>query len=500
MGEKIAVVMDCGATNVRAIAVNEKGELLAKHSIANNTRKLADPPGMVIWDVDEIWNKFVTCTKSVLEKVPKEDIVAVTVTTFGVDGAPVLKTGDLIHPILSWQCELTQPVMEAIDKYIPLPELYKENGLQTMHYNTINKLIWFQENKPEVLDKMDYFVFIPSLFLHKLSGEFTTDASMAGTSMLTSLESRGFSDRILSSIGMTKDQFPNWVEPGEVIGKVTAKASAETGIPEGVRVVATGHDTQYAIFGSGAEEGQPVLSSGTWEILMVRSKGYLATDETLQKGITTEYDPVPGLFNPGVQWIASGALEWVKRNFFAKEAETDAIYDVMIDEAKATPVGANGVCMHPNFFPGTGPSAIYGTQGSILGLTMNSTRGEVYRAMLEALSCQMREAVEILQAAGGFKADSIICVGGGSKNAFWNQMKADVMGIPVRLIEQTETTVLGAALFAFAGVGVYSDAYEARNVISYKGETFEPSNKGAYDKIYAKFQTLAKTLEPVYKK
>ena len=91
------------------------------------------------------------------------------------------------------------------------------------------------------------------------------------------------------------------------------KLHAETSIPAGIPVVATGHDTQFAIFGSGAEINQPVLSSGTWEILMVRSEKYRSGKEQLEMGITTELDTRPGLYNIGNQWIASGILEWARK-------------------------------------------------------------------------------------------------------------------------------------------------------------------------------------------
>lgn len=502
MSQRIVLVMDCGATNVRTIAVNEKGELLAMHSVPNNTQPDPHAPGCLIWDVEEIWRKLVTCTKKVLLSVQKKNIVGVTVTTFGVDGAPVKADGTLLYPVISWACGRTQPVMNNIGKYMPLSELYRTNGLQPMHFNTINKLIWFRENKPEILEKMDHYVLIPSIFLHKLCGQYVTDTSMAGTSMLTDINTRGFSDRILKAVGVSKDKFPHMVEPGRQVGTVTKDAEKMTGIPEGVTVVAAGHDTQFAIFGSGAMENEPVLSSGTWEILMARTRTYRADDETLARGMTTEYDALPGMYNMGVQWVASGALEWLKKMFYAQDAanKKNNIYDTMIGEARTAGIGANGVYMHPCFVPKVGPSAIYNTHGTILGLTINSTRGDVYRAMLESLVFQTKEALAILEEAGKFKASSVICVGGGSKNALWNQMRADVLGIPVKLIEQKETTVLGAALFALVGAGVYKDAMEARNVIAYKGETFEPSKDGAkYQKNYERFISLAKNLAPLYR-
>lgn len=498
--KKTVIVMDCGATNVRAIAVSESGELIAMHSFPNNTQPDPETPGCIIWDVNEIWDKLLRSTHEVLKKIDKKSIVGVTVTTFGVDGAPVKKDGSFVYPVISWACNRTQPVMDAISKYIPLSELYSLNGLQPMHFNTINKLIWFKENRPKVLDEMDQYVLIPSIFLHKLCGEFVTDTSMAGTSMLTDITGRGFSDRILSSIGISKDKFPRMVEPGAVVGKVTKAGSSATGIPEGVAVIAAGHDTQFAIFGSGAKENEPVLSSGTWEILMARTRGYKADDGTLAKGVTTEYDTMPGLYNMGVQWIASGALEWIKKMFYAKESDSKNIYDTMISEAKAVPIGCGGVHIHPCFVPKVGPSAIYNTHGSMLGLTLTATRGHVYRAMLEGLASQTKEALSILETAGNFKATSVICVGGGSRNALWNQMRADMLGIPVKLIEQKETTVLGAALFALAGAGVYKNADEARGVIKYGGETFTPgADASKYTPVYDRFVKLAAALAPIYR-
>src|SRR4030043_2341141 len=118
MSDKLVLVLDCGATNVRTIAVNEKGQLVAQSSLPNNTR--ADPryPKYKIWDINEIWDKMCKTTGKVISQIDKSNIVGVTVTTFGVDCAPVKKTGELIYPVISWACERTAPIMENIDKYI----------------------------------------------------------------------------------------------------------------------------------------------------------------------------------------------------------------------------------------------------------------------------------------------------------------------------------------------------------------------------------------------
>ncbi len=489
MMEKIVLVLDCGATNVRVIAIDETGTIKAIHSVPNATEPDPEYPEYRIWNVGKIWDKFKTCINAVLQNVNKLDVAALTVTAFGVDGAPFKRTGQMLYPVISWQCERTPPIMENIGKYIPLAHLFRINGVQPFGFNTINKLIWLKENRPEILEEMDHFLFLPSIFLYFLAGEMVNDTSMAGTSMMTDLHNRQFSDEITEAIGVNKEKFYPVVEPGTMVGKITSAAARETGLPAGIPVVAAGHDTQFAIFGAGADENIPVLSSGTWEILMVRAREVMPDEELLRQGVTTELDPLPGLYNMGVQWIASGAIEWIKKLFFLDVIEGSNVYDFMVGEALAVPPGSNGVRINPAFYPVPGSQQ----PGTITGINLNTERGEVFRAVLEALSCKTRMGLETLQKAGGFNADSLICVGGGTKNRLWNRIRADVFGIPVRIIEQKETTVLGAALFALSGIGHYASAMEARSRICYSGETFTPGEDAPlYDQLFKEYSAILK--------
>jgi len=274
---------------------------------------------------------------------------------------------------------------------------------------------------------------------------------------------------ILNRIGFPAEKLGDPVEAGNIIGKVNNKAASETGIPNGIPVVATGHDTQFAIFGSGAEINEPVLSSGTWEILMVRSESYKTDRKQLDMAITTELDTRPGLFNIGNQWIASGVLEWARKNLYADLREN--VYETMISGAEKIPSGCNGVTVVPKFY-----EELKGKPGGqILGLTMETTRDEIYRAMLEALSKRLVEGKRVLEDAGGFRTESILCVGGGSKNRLWNRLRADYTGVPIKIIDHKETTVLGASLFVQAACGNAGSPEEARRQIDYKTEIIEPN-------------------------
>ncbi|HPA86200.1 MAG TPA: L-fuculokinase [Bacteroidales bacterium] len=468
MAGDIVIVFDCGATNVRVIATDSAGNIVASESFINNTRPDPFDPSFRIWDIREIWEKMYRASSRVMQHIDKKRIAGATVTTFGVDGTFFSKDGEMLYPVISWQCERTKDIMAGIDKYIPLPDLYRENGVLPFSFNTINKLIWFAEKRPDIPEKSYRFLFMPSIFSFFLTGEMVNDTTMAGTSMLTSLRRREFSADIFARIGIDISLMGIPAEPGTITGRVTNEAAALTSLPAGTPVVATGHDTQFAIFGSGAEKNQPVLSSGTWEILMVRSEECKTGEEQLRLGITTELDPEPGLYNIGNQWIASGIIEWARKNLYG-DISGD-VYERMISGAESVPPGSRGVSVVPGFYEATAGKP----GGMIRGLSLESTRDDIFRAILEALSGKLVEGKRALEDAGGFIAKSIICVGGGSKNRLWNKLRANYAGVPVKIINQKETTVLGASLFVQAACGNFSSPEEARSAIDYQTEIIEP--------------------------
>lgn len=455
----LAIILDCGATNVRVVAINAKGEIEALQSYPNQTDTDPNLPEGRIWDIEAIWNKLARACKTVVSQIDTKRIVGVATTTFGVDGTFVDAQGKALYPVISWQCPRTIPVLENIDKYISINELYTESGVYPYNFNTINKLIWFKENHPEIIDQADVFLFMPSLLNMKLTGNRCNDNTMLGTSMLTNQTNQTLSEKTLGKLGLSPYIFGKIGNSGDKAGYVTALAAQETGLPEGVPVYLAGHDTQFAIIGSGASVNQPVLSSGTWEILMTRSQKATSTQRELDLGITTEFDAEKHVYNIGVNYVASGILEWIKNNFYANLSGAEC-YETMIREAEEIPEGAEGVRLNPNFYATQGISG-----GSIEGLTLNTTRGHIYRAGLEALAHRLKEALTSIEKAGNFKAESIICVGGGSKNALWNQIRADVCGIPIKVIEQKETTVLGASFYVFVAAGVFSSVAQAQQIV-----------------------------------
>ncbi|MBT9448802.1 L-fuculokinase [Akkermansia glycaniphila] len=474
----LVLCLDCGATNVRAMIVDDRGRIVGKASQPNSTKPGDENPGYHIWDADRILAQLSACAREALATVDASQVKAVTITTFGVDGALVDEKGSLLYPVISWKCPRTAEIMKRIGDYIPQDKLNALSGVGEFAFNTIYKLVWLKENRPELLDRAHAWLFISNILAHRLTGVMATDRTMAGTSQLTDLRTGNFSDEILQAIGVRKELFPPIVNAGKTIGALTPEAAANLGLPaSGIPVVSTGHDTQFAVFGSGAEKNQPVLSSGTWEILMVRAEKADLGAADYAAGATAEYDSDPALLNPGLQWIASGIIEWVKSTCYQ-----GANYDTMDEEAAAIAPGSDGVRLIPNFLP-SDPMP-----GSIEGLILGRTRGHIYRAAMEALTYRLKTRLARLESVGGFKAASLLLVGGGARNKIWTQMRADVLGMPILVSKVSESTVLGASMFAFSGAGIYPSPEAARTAFGIEYDTYLP---GAQQADYA---TLAASM------
>lgn len=463
--------LDCGATNVRAILVDEKGTLIAKASQPNSTDQGSENTQYHVWNADRILTQLSECSRKILTEVDATQVKGVTITTFGVDGALVDEQGELLYPVISWKCPRTAEVMKAIDKYLPQSKLNEISGVGEFAFNTIYKLIWLKENRPELLEKAHAWLFISNILAHRLTGVLATDRTMAGTSQLTDLATGDWSDEILSTLGISKNLFPPMVNAGDVIGHLTSAACELLGLPCSVPVVSTGHDTQFALFGSGVKENQPFLSSGTWEILMLRTAKAKLEAEDYAAGATVEFDSKQGLLNPGLQWIASGIIEWVKATCYNGEN-----YDTMDAEAAAIAPGCDGVKLVPNFLP-SDP-----VPGSIEGLILGRTRGHIYRAAMEALTYRLKSRLEKLEKVGGFKATELLLVGGGARNKIWTQMRADILGLPIWVSTVSESTVLGAAMYAMAGAGIYESPEAARDTI---GISYDITLPGEQQQAYA---------------
>ncbi|MFW5866977.1 MAG: FGGY family carbohydrate kinase [Armatimonadota bacterium] len=501
MSDELVIVLDCGATNARAVAVDTSGQVVASASLPNQPSQQDDSPeGWMVWPLERVFGKLASACAEALAEIDPGRVAAVTVTTFGADGAPVDADNELTYPVISWQCDRTEDLAASIGERMDPWDLFRITGYQVIPFDTLLKLIWLRENAPEALEAADTWLMMPGLLSMKLCGERSIDPTAAGTMMAMDMAERDWSDEVLALADLTPDFFPRWVEPGEVIGRVSADAALETGLPAGIPVVAAGHDTQFAAVGSGADPDEAILSSGTWEILMLRQQAFESTREGYEAGLIIEADAEPGRWNPQLLMMGSGPLEWIREQFFTDISARAVAYERMIAAAEEVAPGADGVMMIPSFVPDTGPNAPHRTKGTLLGLGLNTSRAQIYRAGLEGLCYQLRHAAEVLQSSTGFEPQGIRLVGGGAKNALWNRLRADVTGLPVTTISNEEATVAGAAIFGFIGAGTFASVEEGQSAAELGERTIEPSEQSsAYDELYEAYRALPPALAGHYR-
>ena len=500
MNGEYVVVMDCGSTNITVTAVRPNGEIVATSSTPNSPVQQEDgEEGWLVFDMEPLWQKISSCTREVCDEVGAENVKAVTLTTWGADGAPVDADGYLTYPPICWQCPRTEQTAKEVSEKVGARRLFDITGYQVITFNTLFRLIWLRQNAPGALDKAEQWLMMPGLLSYKLSGQKSIDATSASTMMAMDLKNRTWSEELLAEAGLDPSFFPEMVYPGEVIGEVTNEASAQTGLKAGTPVVAAGHDTQFAPIGSGATRDEAILSSGTWEILMARAPQFQANDVGFSEGLIIEQDAVRDLYDPQLLMMGSGVLEWVREKMFSEVEDRETAYETMVEEARGVKAGADGVTMVPSFVPDTGPTKKFNTKGTLTGLTLSSTRGHVYRATLEGLTFQMKDALRILESATGFSADSIRVVGGGARNPLWNRIRADVSQMPVTVTREKEATVLGASVAAWVGAGKFSSFEEGQEALDIDTTVIEPSeNAEEYQELFEEYKSLPPTLQDFY--
>ncbi len=141
MKQDVILVLDCGATNVRAIAVDRQGKIVARTSTANASDIAAENSAWHQWSLDAILQRFADCCRSLSSALSECVVRGITVTTFGVDGALVDAQGKLLYPVISWKCPRTAAVMETIERFISPRQLQTLSGVGAFSFNTLYKLV-----------------------------------------------------------------------------------------------------------------------------------------------------------------------------------------------------------------------------------------------------------------------------------------------------------------------------------------------------------------------
>lgn len=486
MSSSALIGIDVGATSIKAGAFDDRGRPLAIASRPNRPVRQNGQEEWRIWDARALRRSVADALREVIDRLPPAaDVAAVAVTGFGADGAPFSAGGEQRYPIISWHDARATHQAQWLGERVSAERIYALTGYHVYPINTLARWRWLVETLPHTLEGSRWLM-VPDIVAFWLSGELRTDPTSASTTMAFELARDDWSNELLALAGVPKELPAERAEPGERIGSVSRAAAEETGLPEGIAVVMGGHDCEVGTFSATAElpESTFIDITGTWEMLIVIRDAFEPEAALFEQGVDWERHTLPESYICQSLMPAGSVLGWVKDLAFGDDSDG---WETMIAEAEKTEIGAEGVVVLPAFVAGIGPFARQHVSGTMLGLRTTTTRGQIARAAFESLSYQLRTQLDVLERAAGRSCSCLRVLGGGQRNDFWLQLKADVTGRVAEALETEELTLLGAALLAGVGAGVYENLAEAQRAVSHHARVFEP-HPGRHERYTAHFE------------
>ena len=417
----VILAIDQGTTGTTCLVVDEALNVV-RRGYAEVPQHFPQP-GWVEHDPEEIWQSVLAAAHAAgLEGV---DTVAITnqrETTLLWDRA----TGEPVYPAIVWQDRRTADRCGELDA-----ELIRERtGLVPDPYFSATKLEWLLRDRARAGLA---FGTVDSWLIWRLTGGevHATDVTNASRTMLFSLATRDWDDELLAVFGVERALLPRIVGSADVVGPGEL-------LGRRVEIRGVAGDQQAALYGQGCHTaGEGKVTYGTGSFVLVHS----GDDSSPPPHGLLKTAAADGYALEGAVLVGGAALQWLRDGL-------GVIADVAESEAIARSVDSTGGVVFVPALTGLGsPWWDAGARGLVAGITRGTTRAQLVRAALEAIAHQVADVVDALpEPPEVLRAD-----GGAAANGFLMQFQADLLGVPVEVAAERETTALGAAALAAGG-------------------------------------------------
>ena len=509
MTDDLLLSIDCGTQSARALLFDPRGHLVAKSQVPLDDY-IVEQPGWMAHDVEGFWAACARACRQLWLDRPElaAAVRGVSVTTQRGTIMPIAADGQAVLPALIWldQRRATQvPPLSAMWRTI-----FRGIGLaDTIRYfQREAEVNWWAEHEPAAWARTHKLLLVSGLLNWKLTGEFVDSVGSQVGYLPFDFKTHDWakaSDWKWQALAARREQLPELMPVGALLGRVTAAASTATGIALGTPVIAAAADKACEVLGSGCLEPHVGgISYGTTATINVCTTRYA---EALS--FVPPYPAaLPGHFDSEVQifrgyWM----VRWFKEQFGDREqtaaAQRGVAPEALLDElVAAVPPGALGLVLQPYWTPGIrhpGPNA----KGAIIGFGDAHTRAHVYRAILEGLGYALRDGRERIESKTGVALTELRVSGGGSQSDAALQLTADVFRLPASRPHVYETSGLGAAIDCAVGLGLHADFATAVRAMTRVERTFEPDAKNValYDQLYEQvYQKMYPRLAPLYER
>jgi D-xylulose kinase len=499
---KLLLGIDAGTTSVKSGLFNADGQCLA---VARQEYQFSTPRASWAELNPEIyWQACVSTTQKVLQQTGAKDVSAVSVSSQGETMIALDAFGKPVYPAIVWLDNRAEREADILAKKFAA-EVYERTGIpEIIPTWTACKILWLKQNEPDAFSRVNKFMLVQDYLIYRLTGEYTTNDSVSCTSLYFDITKGRWWDAVLREIGIGEKNLPHLVPPGEVIGNVSADASAQTGLSQTTKVVGGGMDQSVGAIGAGNIRAG-VVSETTGAALTIQVT-IPSPDVDKHKVIPVYCHSVPGeyLFVP-VCPTAGMAYKWFRDTFAglevaqAEKERTDS-YDMLSALAADVPPGSDGLVMLPHLMGAYSPDPNFAARGSFTGFTLSHTRGHFARAILEGVAFLLKRNIEVLQNAG-VHITEIRSTGGGARSPLWNQIKSSVCGLPVVTLQNEDTALLGDAILAGVVAGVFQTIEDGcTQMVALKDKIVPDFQAEDYVASYQRYCDLDQTLNDYYRR
>ena len=484
---------DVGSQGTKAILLSTSGEFVAE---AYEGYSIDYPHPLWAEQPVERWLEALTLAiRHLLSKsgIESKDVRALSLAT-QVDGViPIDSSGNPLHSAIIWMDRRAGAQCEIVRYKLGDQEVFNVTGLNIDAYHVAPKIRWLAEHQPEIYESTAHFLLPGSYVAYYLTGELAVDYSNASSTLLLDVHTKTWSATMCNAFGIDSDRLAPVGAATVTLGKLRPSVAEKLGLNANTLVMIGCGDEHSACLGAGVT--QPGLVGdivGTAEPVCAACPEPIF-DQTRLVETHCHADPDLWLLeNPG--FVSGGNFRWWRDQFAHGEA-----YASLDLEAMNIPPGAEGLTFLPSLMGALAPTWNEAARGTFAGFTLAHTRGHFVRALLEGSAYAVRDITSQMQAIG-MDLREMRAVGGGAKSRLWNQIKADVTGLPVHVPEITETTALGAAFVALVGIGAYATLSEASSHIVRIRDRIEPelAARSAYDEAYERYRQTYFALLPVF--
>lgn len=415
---------------------------------------------------------------------------------------PLGKDGDLLsHSVQLWCDKRSAGLAEHFKSDPNIKRVSQLSGNPAVPAWLGFKIQWLKENEQKLYQNTWKFVLSSGYINYCLTGEVFTDWTEASGSFLMDVETRNWSAEVIQYLGLDIDKLPEIRESSEVIGKITAQASKITGLAEGIPVVAGAGDMLCMLISSGfTQPGQATDITGTSSIISVY------VDEPVKDArLMNLHYALPGWIPFGITDAGGGSLKWFKDELCKAEIgeslkKHQDVYDVLNAKAVDFEPGSEGLLFFPYLM---GERSLWTpfARGVFFGITPRIKKGTMVRAIMEGVTLELRRTLEIVEEAGN-KVSKVYTIGGGARSDLWSQIKADIYNRPVYTFESSEGGILGSAILAGVGVGVYANAHAGAERCLRVEQSFkpDPSKTDRYNYLFEIFKDVHDRLQEPFDK